>query len=94
MAGEEDAIRADEFLVRGTEEMKSYDGPGFLKVTRQVCKTEWAYEVSVIFDNLDNFKAYMDSSFREEKMNPLLAEVSKLAVDGEVYQGARVHDDM
>ena len=26
---------------------------GFLKTTRQVCKTEWAYELCFVFDSLD-----------------------------------------
>jgi antibiotic biosynthesis monooxygenase (ABM) superfamily enzyme len=33
--------------------------PGYVGLQRTVCKAEWAYEVAVIFDSLDNFKVLL-----------------------------------
>ena len=31
---------------------------GYVKTVRTVCKSEWAYELSVVFKDLDSFKAF------------------------------------
>merc|ERR1712032_1206199 len=38
---------------------------GYLKCYRQVCKTEWAYEMGFVFDSFENFKAYDESDWRK-----------------------------
>mmetsp|Transcript_2791 Transcript_2791/g.4219 ORF Transcript_2791/g.4219 Transcript_2791/m.4219 type:complete len:87 (-) Transcript_2791:58-318(-) len=69
--------------------------PGYVRTSRTVCKAEWAYELDIQFDSLDNFKAYMDGDFRKtvalpvlEKLKPLMTEPDK------VYSGNRVSDDL
>ena len=47
--------------------------PGFVKMVRTVCKSEWAYEGAIVFDSLDNFKSYMGSEAREKELMPKLA---------------------
>lgn len=88
--GEPEAESVDALLQPVVETLKEFEG--FTKMTRHVCKTEWAYEVSAVFDGLDNFKAYMESSQREELLS-VLEEMKKFAVDGEIYSGNRVHDE-
>ena len=90
VAGEPEAESVDAILKPMVDDLKEFEG--FSKITRHVCKTEWAYEVSAVFDGLDNFKAYMDSPKREDMLT-VLEEVRKFAVDGEIYTGNRVHDD-
>jgi antibiotic biosynthesis monooxygenase (ABM) superfamily enzyme len=90
VAGEPEAESVDAILKPMVDDLKEFEG--FSKVTRHVCKTEWAYEVSAVFDGLDNFKAYMDSPKREDMLS-VLEEVRKFAIDGEIYTGNRVHDD-
>ena len=37
---------------------KTMEGhPGFDHATRYVCKTEWAYELSFVFGDVDSFSA-------------------------------------
>ena len=67
--------------------------PGFVKMVRTVCKSEWAYEGAIVFDSLDNFKSYMGSEAREKELMPKLAEMSKFAT-GDVYTGNRVYDEL
>eukprot|EP00943_MAST-04B_sp_MAST-4B-sp1_P000155 g155.t1 len=90
VAGEPEAESVDAILKPMVDELKEFEG--FSKITRHVCKTEWAYEVSAVFDGLDNFKAYMDSPKREDMLS-VLEEVREFAVDGEIYTGNRVHED-
>ena len=90
VAGEPEAEKVDEILRPMVENLSEFEG--FAKITRHVCKTEWAYEVSAVFDGLDNFKAYMDSPKREDMLH-VLEEVREFAVDSEIYTGNRVHED-
>ena len=73
------------------EKYKAADLPGFKHLTRKVCKAEWAYEVEVVFDGLDNFKAYMESDFRADRLK-VMPEMEAFAT-GEVYSGNRVYDN-
>jgi len=69
--------------------------PGYVKTTRTVCKAEWAYELEVKFDSLDNFKAYMASDWRTNVALPFLEKVKPLMKDPEaMYSGNRVSDDL
>jgi hypothetical protein len=67
--------------------------PGFVKATRLVCKSEWAYETEFVFDSLASFKAYDSSAFRAKEVLPLLAE-SVVLTGAQPYAGVRVFDEM
>jgi hypothetical protein len=69
---------------------------GYLKCSRTVCKAEWAYECSAIFNSLENFKAYDDGEWRKEAVVPKLSGLYDLAVGGKdgVYSGVRVYDEL
>jgi len=66
---------------------------GFLKISRQVCKTEWAYELTVVWRSFDDFKAYKESDFRKE-VNGEFEEKAKSFVEGTMYTGVRVYDEL
>ena len=65
VADEDAASKVDAIVAELEPKMKGQKG--FVKVTRAVCKSEWAYEAALVFDNIDNFKAYMGSEFREKE---------------------------
>lgn len=61
---------------------------------RTVCKSEWAYEVSFLFNNFENFKAYDDSDWRKENLtDPFVPKFTELAGDS-LYAGVRVYDEL
>lgn len=67
---------------------------GYVKMIRTVCKTEWAYEVSFVFDSFDNFKAAMESPATEAVREKYLPAVLKLATaPDDLYRGNRVYDE-
>jgi len=66
---------------------------GFLKVARQVCKTEWSYELTVVWRSFDDFTAYKTSDFRKE-VNGEFEEKAKPFIDGAMYSGVRVYDEL
>merc|ERR1719223_2144736 len=39
---------------------------GYVQTTRTVCKTEWAYECSIVWRTFDDFAAYKESEFHKE----------------------------
>jgi hypothetical protein len=90
VSGEADAIKVDN-LTREMEKIIK-PMPGFVTMTRTVCKTEWAYERAIVFNSLATFKGYMESEDRAKKVLPLLDEMSKYAT-GQVYVGNRVFDE-
>ena len=47
-----------------TEMMKEHEGFNF--ATRQVCKTEWAYEIQFVFRDVESFKAWPESAARKK----------------------------
>jgi heme-degrading monooxygenase HmoA len=65
---------------------------GFQKVGRTVCKTEWNYEFVIVFDSIENFKAYKDGDFRKNEILPVLGEAMKMMKD-KPYSGDRVYDE-
>eukprot|EP00750_Incisomonas_marina_P018469 INCI2965.1.p2 GENE.INCI2965.1~~INCI2965.1.p2 ORF type:complete len:602 (+),score=112.81 INCI2965.1:203-2008(+) len=95
ISGESAAVELDG-LVRGP----SFLGwlrtvPGFCSVTRQVCKSEWVYEVSVVFESASSFEAFKGGpSFDQLQASAAVTAMKKLAVGGQVYSGARVHDSL
>ena len=68
MSGEADAVKADAIVSRVASDLSASQLPGYLKVNRKVCKSEWAYEYEIIFSDLDNFKAYMGSDVRTKQV--------------------------
>ena len=90
VAGEADAIKAD--VLTNKMGVVCKDMPGFLTMTRTVCKEEWAYERAIVFNSLTNFQTYIKSEKREKEILPLLEDMKKLAT-GSVYVGNRVFDE-
>jgi len=66
---------------------------GFMKIKRQVCKTEWQYELTVVWRTFDDFTAYKTSDFRKE-VNGEFEEKAKAHIVGEMYSGVRVYDEL
>jgi len=88
---EADALKVDAAvneLHAKLSEGKKDKTKGFVKTTRTVCKTEWAYECSVVWRSLDDFKAYDGSEYTafEAKLKGLIV--------GELYSGARAYDEL
>merc|ERR1719498_1424804 len=68
--------------------------PGFVKMTRTVCKTEWAYEFAFIFASLSDLEAYMASDYRQNTLLKKLEEMKMYMVDlDKLYTGNRVYDE-
>ena len=78
VSGEADAVKADAIVSRVASDLSASQLPGYLKVNRTVCKSEWAYEYEIIFSDLDNFKAYMGSDFRTKQVAHLAAGTCSL----------------
>jgi hypothetical protein len=75
------AVKADAVFQRALGEIKAeFGGKGGVSATRTVCKSEWEYEVEMVFQ-LEAFQAYMESDFREKTMQPILAEMQALATN-------------
>ena len=71
--------------------MKQFSG--FEKLTRTVCKSEWAYECTAVFSTIDDLKAYISSDRRAE-ITGMLDGIKSDHTVGEFYSGNRVIDDM
>ena len=85
------ALKLDTHMKTMTEMMRAHEG--FESATRYVCKTEWAYELSFIFGNLESFGAWKTSDTREKVHAFYLDALKDCGIDEEaVYGGARVHD--
>lgn len=70
------------------------DHPGYQRANRYVCKTEWAYEISFIFGDLDSFKAWQTCSIRDEVHSNYLAALEEVGIsEDKVSGGARVYDE-
>ena len=94
VGNEANALEADGILNGLLPELKKQ--PGFVKAKRTVCKSEWAYEVDLIFKDFDSFKAYMESDFRTGPATAAFDKVKALkpADAPEAYMGARVYDEL
>jgi antibiotic biosynthesis monooxygenase (ABM) superfamily enzyme len=74
--------------------VKMADHPGYVRVNRYVCKSEWAYELSFIFKDIDSFKAWNTSAIRDDVHATYLDVLKKIDVkEADVYGGARVYDE-
>jgi hypothetical protein len=89
VADEEAAMKADSLFQQGLDLFKNENPSGFVEARRTVCKAEWAYEVEVVFE-VDHFKDYMESEFREKKVNPILSQMVELNTTDSTYSGNRV----
>jgi len=88
----ETAIKMDTHMKAVHEQMKAH--PGFNGTTRTVCKSEWAYELSFIFESLDSFKAWNESKLRETVHPSYQKGLDDCGIkEADVYSGVRVHDD-
>ena len=56
VADEAAAMKADELVALAKTDLEAAKLPGYVKTVRTVCKAEWAYEIAIVMDSLDNFK--------------------------------------
>ena len=92
VAGEDDAVAVDALVDKARAPLAGL--AGYSKCVRKVCKAEWDYEVTVVFNGLDNFRAYMESDVRENEVAPILAEITeKYAVGGDVHSQNFVYEE-
>ena len=81
----------DESVKKLNVMMKAH--PGYQNCVRHVCKSEWAYEVSFVFENIDSFKSWKECELRDSVHSAYLEGLSKADIKEEnVYGGVRVHD--
>ena len=93
VGGEENAVKMDGHVATLNSLMKGH--PGYHRATRYVCKSEWAYELSFIFNDIDSFKAWQDAPLRNEVHSKYLAALEDIGLkEDAIYGGARVHDEL
>ena len=85
-------MAADKVFDETLEMVKGLNFPGLVSCQRTVCKSEWAYELAMIFE-AEHFAGYMESPDRENVLQPQLGKFVELAKDGEMYIGNRVYDE-
>merc|ERR1719174_3350182 len=76
VGNEANAAKADAVLQELKPKLAAL--PGYVKTKRTVCKAEWAYEVDIIFKDLDSFKGYMESDVRASVMTPAFEKITAL----------------
>jgi heme-degrading monooxygenase HmoA len=94
--GEAEALRLDALMNEFHSKLsaaKKDQAKGFVKMSRAVCKTEWAYECTVIWRSLADFEAYRASAFRKEVSGEFEEQVKELIV-GDLYSGVRCYDEL
>jgi hypothetical protein len=57
VASERQAAKADAVVAKMRAALEQGAPPGYTRMVRTVCKTEWAYETAIVFRSLDEFKA-------------------------------------
>jgi hypothetical protein len=88
VGNEENAMKTDALVEEFKAGVAGKDG--YLKTVRTVCKSEWAYELAVVFKDLDSFKAFAGAggvTSLVDKAKPFMTDPEK------VYGGARVYDE-
>lgn len=91
VGNEATAVALDAQMKTMTEMMRKHKG--FQSATRYVCKTEWAYELSFVFNDKDSFGAWRTSPTRDEVHSFYLAALADCGIqESDVYGGARVVD--
>jgi len=73
--------------------MKKDQAKGYMKTIRQVCKTEWAYECTMVWRNFDSFKEYEECAFGKDATAAFEAQLKGL-INGDLYNGVRVFDEL
>ena len=85
------AIKFDKKMKIVTEMMKEHEGFNF--ATRQVCKTEWAYEIQFVFRDVESFKAWPESAARKKVHAFYLDALKDCGLEEDAVKGgARVYD--
>ena len=79
VADEDAASKVDAIVAELEPKMKGQKG--FVKVTRAVCKSEWEYEVEMVFE-LEAFQSYMVSFGHFMMWGPLLLAFLCLNIAG------------
>mmetsp|Transcript_52834 Transcript_52834/g.146716 ORF Transcript_52834/g.146716 Transcript_52834/m.146716 type:complete len:136 (+) Transcript_52834:121-528(+) len=91
VSGEEQAVQLDGHMKVMTKMMEEH--PGFEKAIRNVCKSEWAYELQFVF-TAEGFGEWGTSSTRDKVHAEYLSALDACGIqEDEVYGGARVHDE-
>mmetsp|Transcript_28737 Transcript_28737/g.49695 ORF Transcript_28737/g.49695 Transcript_28737/m.49695 type:complete len:131 (-) Transcript_28737:75-467(-) len=91
VTGEEQAMKLDERMKSMTKLMEEH--PGFEKAIRNVCKTEWAYELQFVF-TAEGFGEWGTSATRDKVHADYLDALQECGIsEDDVYGGARVHDE-
>lgn len=69
--------------------------PGYLKSSRTVCKSEWAYEIAHVWKDAETYGAWKESDLRTDLMKDIAPKIAGLGIDMEkdIYWGARVYDE-
>ena len=92
VANEANALIMDEHVKQLNAKMIGH--PGFVRTNRYVCKSEWAYELSFLFKDIDSFKAWKTCAIRDDVHATYLEALKKIDVaEDKVYAGARVYDE-
>jgi antibiotic biosynthesis monooxygenase (ABM) superfamily enzyme len=87
------ALKFDAHVSKIAGMMKAH--PGYLRANRYVCKSEWAYELSFIFNDIDSFKAWKECALRDDVHSTYLDALEDIGIKEEnVYGGARVYDEI
>jgi antibiotic biosynthesis monooxygenase (ABM) superfamily enzyme len=91
VGNEETALKMDAHMQNVHKQMQAH--PGYETAVRQVCKSEWAYELSFVFADLDSFKAWKDCDLQKDVHSVYLEALKDAGIaEADVYSGARVHD--
>ena len=84
--------KLDEHMKSMSNKMKA--SPGLFRVTRQVCKAEWAYELSFVWGSKENYGAWKESDLQKEVHAIYQSALEDCGIkEADVYAGARVVDD-
>ena len=91
VGNEETAAKLDQKMKAMSKKMEA--SPGLTNITRQVCKGEWAYELSFMWDSKEGFGAWKESELQKEVHADYEAALRDCGIELEdVYAGARVTD--
>lgn len=92
VGNEETALKMDAAFFKMNADMKAH--PGYQRANRYVCKSEWAYEMSFIFSDLDSFKSWQTSDVRGKVHSDYVNALKDAGIaEDKVYGGARVYDE-
>ena len=69
--------------------------PGFVRIERKVCKSEWDYSTTVHFDSLEALQGYMGDEEVQAKVAEALAGAAELVGDpSKIHRQNFVVDDL